>query len=834
MTERENPHAETVGASRNNTTDQADTAKHNGSDALRDYLDACYGDSTGVLAVGIGREPYLTAKGKIKFKHWSNETRFTWPAEADQAVRAIVQAAAVDDVYVCPYLMATRKRGKGNSVTRMLVHADVDNGSLDTDKVRRLGGFAIASGTPGNGHAYVALSEPVSVEQHEALCRGLGAHLGAVDAKVSDNDVLRPPGTFNRKPTVTGGDPVPVVWKVPYSGSRVDPESLALQLDVNLDAASPNGKVHGKVGAGAAGGKSVNLDDYPDVAAAIEKVTGDRSVDTSRIVGASVDANLTVAQTRWCMSRRNDLQGRLDGRTDDDVLTLWIKFTEDRLAHRRAGGKAGTASQSTKSETAGASESTPTRKPGEDTYTDSGNAAALVNQYRDDFRYVPETGNWIGWDLMCWCVLPDAGAIEHAARILAARIPVPVPVPVGEAGKPLDPEAEKKRKAALAFRNRSLSKNGIVAAVRIAQADPDMRITMELLDTNAYELNTLSGIVDLTTGKLVPHNKESWHTKITGVGYDTASETRKWDEFLDTTFQGNTKLIKFMQQLAGLACIGEVTHHILPFLHGEQGNNGKSVLLNVFQAILGNYAVVLPVSALVTGRNSHTEDTADLPGARLAVCSEIGANTRWDEEKIKLHTGGDMLTARANYGHKFKYKPSHLIMIAANDRPRLDTGGKSFFRRFKLIPFTHSIPDGDPRINEHLAQELIEQEGPAILAWMVAGAVDVITNGLKPPPEVTEATDEYAESEDDVGQWIKECCNKVTETWGEPGSKLYRSYQSWCADNGIEPKTGTAFGAALGKNGFPLHRTKSLRKRMGIKLINDPDSTSNRRWEDHP
>ena len=357
-----------------------------------------------------------------------------------------------------------------------------------------------------------------------------------------------------------------------------------------------------------------------------------------------------------------------------------------------------------------------------------------------------------------------------------------------------------------------------------------MRISLKLLDTCAHELNTLSGVVDLTTGKRLPHNKDSWHTKITGTGY-AACKTPMWDAFLHTTFEGNDGMIKFMQELAGLACIGEVTHHILPFLHGDLGNNGKSVLLNVFQYCLGTYAVILPVSALVVGRNAHTEDTANLPGARLAVCIEVGRDTRWDEEKIKALTGGDRYTVRANYGHKVTIDhPTHLIMIAANDQPRVKTGGKSFFRRFKTIPFTHSIRDED--INVHLAKELFEQEGPGILAWMVAGAVNVIRDGLHPPDEVIEATEEYAESEDEIAQWITECCVDCVETFGTPGSDLYRSYRDWCESNGLEPENITVFGRALGKKGYPMKRDNKARKRMGIKLINDPKSSQNTRpWE---
>jgi hypothetical protein len=43
---------------------------------------------------------------------------------------------------------------------------------------------------------------------------GVGAYLGAIDSKITDNDLLRPPGTFNYKPTLDGRDPAPVEWVV--------------------------------------------------------------------------------------------------------------------------------------------------------------------------------------------------------------------------------------------------------------------------------------------------------------------------------------------------------------------------------------------------------------------------------------------------------------------------------------------------------------------------------------------------------------------------------------------------------------------------------------------
>jgi hypothetical protein len=179
----------------------------------RDYLDASLGVTVGRVHIAVARDSYLNDSGKIKHKRWA-ESHYAWPAEADRVEDVILTAAPEADVYVCPYVMLGDNRAKGDAVTHRLVHADIDAGLIDVERVRTLGGFAVSSGSRGHGHVYVSLAESITPVQHEALCRGLGRYLGAVDAKISDNDVLRPPGTFNHKPTVTGGQPVRVEWLV--------------------------------------------------------------------------------------------------------------------------------------------------------------------------------------------------------------------------------------------------------------------------------------------------------------------------------------------------------------------------------------------------------------------------------------------------------------------------------------------------------------------------------------------------------------------------------------------------------------------------------------------
>lgn len=437
--------------------------------------------------------------------------------------------------------------------------------------------------------------------------------------------------------------------------------------------------------------------------------------------------------------------------------------------------------------------------------TDVGNAARLVIEHSQRLRYVPEHKIWLCWDGTVWRASADDSPAIRAAQSIVETLPV---IP-GD-------------KTALAFKKKSMSKNGILAMVRLAQANINMQVAQQDLDSHAYELNTPDGIVDLRSGQLLSHDPTRWHTRITGVHYDPTGADQLWKAFLRTTFQAQAEMISYVQRLAGYSCIGEVTHHILPFLYGEVGQNGKSVLLRTFQDCLGTYATTLPVAVLVAGRSGHTEDIAGLAGTRLAICSEVGHDTRWDEEKIKYLTGGDAISARHLYGKNFTFTPSHTIMIAANDRPRVDAGGKSFFRRLKLIPFDNSIPDDE--IDERLPVRLLEQEGAAILAWMVRGAVEAYASGMPPPQMVIDATDEYAETEDELGQWITECCYKATMDNGTRAGNLYNSYKDWCSVNGIKARSNTAFGIALGKHGFPKRRTEMGNLRLGIYLLDDRES----------
>ncbi|ASR87241.1 DNA primase/helicase [Mycobacterium phage LastHope] len=426
------------------------------------------------------------------------------------------------------------------------------------------------------------------------------------------------------------------------------------------------------------------------------------------------------------------------------------------------------------------------------TLTETGNADLLVASWSDRLRYCPDTGKWLSWQGDRWAHGTDNGEALVAARQVVEAIRI-------DDDSPRD---------LIQHRMRSLSRKGLENMVALAKAQPAMRVRLADLDAEPYELNTPSGVVDLRTGHLSPHTPECGHTKITGAGYNPAAVAPAWQKFLAGTFGDDVELIGYVQRLAGLAAIGKVTHHVLPFLFGG-GSNGKSVLMDVLANVLGDYAITAPANFLLAGRDRHETEIARLHGARMVVCSEINAESKFDEAKVKVLTGGDILSGRYMRQDYFDFTPSHTLFLMGNHQPQVSAGGTSFWRRLRLLPFLHTVPP--EQRNPNLAAELIRDEGAAILAWVVAGARQIAADGLREPGSVLEATKEYSEQEDALGRFISECC--ILTPGASGGAKpalVLKAYQRWAMSNGEDAmvsqvKLGRELSARFGVRSVATH-----------------------------
>jgi P4 family phage/plasmid primase-like protien len=420
---------------------------------------------------------------------------------------------------------------------------------------------------------------------------------------------------------------------------------------------------------------------------------------------------------------------------------------------------------------------------------EDGIALAFAKKFKDNLLYDHTRGSWYNWTGSHWKIEQTNLAFAWSRDIC----------------RELARDEEMKIKAAV-------SKAATASAVeRFARSDRSFAVTSEKWNTDPYLLGTPDGVVDLRTGHIRPASPSDMITKVTAVGpAPVGTRAPTWERFLHEATNGDLELQRFLAQIAGYCLTGDVSEECLFFVHG-QGGNGKGVFIKAIGTILGDYSVSTAIQTFTASKNErHPTELAALAGARMVTASETEDGRSWAEARIKELTGNESpISARFMRQDFFEFMPTFKIVIFGNHRPILNNVDDANRRRFNIIPFTHK-----PKTVDSKLKNKIEKEYPAILRWMIDGCLDWQANGLVRPTSVLEATQEYFDSQDVFGQWIKQCCAV------EPGNKelwtvsadLYESWVQYCAGHGEEPGKERDLGSKLTK----LECGKTTKRIQGI------------------
>lgn len=373
-------------------------------------------------------------------------------------------------------------------------------------------------------------------------------------------------------------------------------------------------------------------------------------------------------------------------------------------------------------------------------WTDTGNAEKLGQWLQGRFIWVPDMG-WHEFHGTRW--KPDnEGRVVEAAKDMFVHMTVTAP----------DDFARE-------FALKSLSKAKLMATIELSKTIGHLVVQPGDLDANGYEMNTPGGIVDLRTGTLRPFDPTvDFHTKQTAWTPDRRPIPRflafmQWAMSEQGLELGAQSRVAYLQRLFGLAAIGRLLEHVFPIFIGV-GANGKSTLLDIMLGVFGAYGAVTPRNFLMQKRNeAHPTEIADLRGVRLSVSSEVPPTAAFDEDLVKQLTGETRLKARFMGKDFFWFENMVTAFLAANHLPAVRVGGSSFWRRARKIEFQNVMPLREQ--NKNLAREILEDEGPGILQWVIDGAIAVQQQGLGDPTAVMVATKEYQMEEDIIARFIQ-------------------------------------------------------------------------------
>ncbi len=439
--------------------------------------------------------------------------------------------------------------------------------------------------------------------------------------------------------------------------------------------------------------------------------------------------------------------------------------------------------------------------------TDGGNAERFADQYQSELIFCSDTGRWREYQDGCFNKISE-GFLRRKAIATVRKINSDI-----DANHSRD---DVKKIQKWARQSEYLSR--INAMLTIAEGFCE--VGFDQFDADPMLLNVKNGVVDLKNGRLLPHDKNYMMTKLCNVAYDESAKAPRWEEHLRSIFDNDGKLIQFSQRAIGYSLTAMTTEDVLFFAYGT-GRNGKTTTLETIMHILDNYSIKTRQDLLVAQRygGGDKELLAHFPNKRMAVASET--DNRWlAESVVKDLTGGDTISARHLYRPSFQFRPTHKLWIYGNHKPTIRGTDDGIWRRINLIPFTVKIPKSD--IDTNLQEKLLA-EAAGILNWAIEGCLDWQKQGLNPPDSVRNATEEYRDEMDILGQFLDEM------TVQQPGARvysqeLYAEYKNWCQNSGFHALSHTKFGIELKERGLKKARDSQGKFYQNIGLKSDRSS----------
>ncbi len=317
-----------------------------------------------------------------------------------------------------------------------------------------------------------------------------------------------------------------------------------------------------------------------------------------------------------------------------------------------------------------------------------------------------------------------------------------------------------------------------------------------------------NGVIDLDTGGFRDGRPDDFiKTACPTEWHGQLEPAPQWDKFLEQIFDGDRELIFYGQRLCGYATSGQRKERVTPFACGS-GWNGKGTYFETMGCTLGKLAGPVPAELLLEESKHHhksggapTPEIMMLRGKRLVWASETNEGRRLNAGKVKWLTGGDTLIGRDPFGKKMvAFPPTHTLFLMTNHKPKTNPDDLALWGRLHIIPFDLSFVDNPTKPlqrkrDKHLADKL-KKEAPGILAWLVRGFFEWKKRGLDPPPKVLEATEQYRQEQDTVGQFIAEKC-KLAAGMQVKSSEMFKEYRQWCDDNGFMAVWGNIFGESM-------------------------------------
>ena len=360
------------------------------------------------------------------------------------------------------------------------------------------------------------------------------------------------------------------------------------------------------------------------------------------------------------------------------------------------------------------------------------------------------------------------------------------------------------------------------------------------MDTNKYLLCFNNGVVDFINKVFRDGLPEDYITKTTRINYIPYNENNEeWqkisqeiNKFMGTLFP-IPDLQRYMWDHLASCLIGTNKNQTFHVYHGS-GSNGKSLLVDLMSATLGDYKGTVPITLVtdVRGKIGGTSDEVlKLKGVRYAVMQEPSKGVKLNEGIMKELTGGDPIQARGLYSESEIFVPQFKLCVGTNNLFDIDSNDDGTWRRIRKCTFPSKFvdegehyEDDTPHVfkKDKSLSEKLHTLAPVFASMLVKRAFE--TDGIVQDCDtVLEASKKYRNGQDHIAAFVSDRIRKTENTKQNiKKTSLLEEFKIWFQQEQGSRKMpkGEELHEYMSKKFGPCHKTKGW---VGLEFIRDEE-----------
>ena len=292
-----------------------------------------------------------------------------------------------------------------------------------------------------------------------------------------------------------------------------------------------------------------------------------------------------------------------------------------------------------------------------------------------------------------------------------------------------------------------------------------------------------NGTLEIETGIFRDFSQADYCSVIMDYDYDATAKCPAWEKFIEDVTDEEPRRAENLQFIAGYTLVPDCRYQKIFCLLGA-GSNGKSVYLEIIQALFGNnnVSVVSPTGLTKEFERVKIKDSLLNIGKDVSPDFSTGEIREW----LLQISDGTLIQACYKGQTHITFQPRCKLIYSMNKAP-VAAVIEGLNRRLRFIEFPCSFVDFPDKNNSkqkpkdvNIVSKLLA-ELPGIFNWAYEGYKLLETVGyFTDTPEQAEITQQFEEMSDPISVF----CNDFEFDGERTRDEIYGWYKEWCEDTG--------------------------------------------------